>query len=63
MDETYDLSRFNLDGYTLASQEKAASSRGGLMSYIYNCFTFEILHQPNQLDNWEDQIVEIYSET
>ena len=32
------------------------------MIYIYNCFTFEILSQPNQLDNWEDQIVKIYFE-
>ena len=50
LDESPDLSHFNLAGYTLVSQGKTPSARGGLMIYIYNNFTFKILDQPNHLD-------------
>ena len=63
MNESRDLSHFNLDGYPLVSQGKTSSARGGFMIYIYNDFTFKIQDQRNQLDNWEAQIVEIYNET
>ena len=63
LNESHDLSHFNLDGYTLVSQGKTSSARGGLIIYIYNDFTFKIQDQRNQLDNWKAYIVEIYNET
>ena len=48
---------FNLDCYTLVSQGKLSSATGGLTIYMYNDFTFNILDLPNQLDNWEAEII------
>ena len=54
-----DVALFKLDDYTCISQERISSTRGGLMIYLHNGYSYSNLPIYEKSDIWEGQFIKV----
>ena len=54
-----DVALFKLDDYTCISQERISSTRGGLMIYLHNSYSYSNLPIYEKSDIWEGQFIKV----
>ena len=54
-----DVALFKLDDYTCISQERMSSTRGGLMIYLHNSYSYSNLPIYEKSDIWEGQFIKV----
>ena len=54
-----DVASFKLDDYTCISQERISSTRGGLMIYLHNSYSYSNLPIYEKSDIWEGQFIKV----
>lgn len=54
-----DLNIYNIPNYCLVSKGKSASTKGGLVTYIYNSLKCKEIEVPHLTDIWEGLFVEV----
>ena len=59
LDDTQDTSLIQLDNYTLITQSKSSSSKGGLLIYLNNKYRYKTITTPNHSTDWENQLIKI----
>ena len=62
LDDTSDISRFHLEGYTCVSQGKYCCSRGGLFIYVDSKYDTKRINCCPRSNIWEGLFVEVSSE-
>ena len=51
---------YSLDGYIICiSHQKTSSSKGGLMIYLKNEYSYKVMNLPENSNIWESQLIEI----
>ena len=50
---------YSLDGYMCISHQKTSSSKGGLMIYLKNEYSYKVMNLPEHSNIWESQLIEI----
>jgi hypothetical protein len=61
--ENSDLSMYQLKNYNCISLSKKCSSKGGLMIYLHEKFSYKIKNFYTHSDIWEGQFIEIFHDS
>lgn len=60
LNQYHDLSRFQIENYTLVTKPYHSSTHGGLAIYIHKNITYEVLNIPDSKSNiWEGQFIRV----